>query len=133
VKPTQKKWIVPFAIGLAFVLIACSCSSLSDLFPGGGEAMPGLAGHWEHPNTGVVCIIEWGQNTYTVTSCIDDDGEILILTDQSWANGTLTWTMHVPSTGYDISFQTVRLQGDSLFVNRWGTAGSDNDVLQRVR
>ncbi len=127
----KKLWLGLTAAILALTVIACSCNALS--FLTAPEALPGLAGKWQDPDTLTIHTISWLSGKYVVVSSIDNDNEVYVLKDQTWQDGTLTWTYYVPSTGYSVTFETVSLNGDSLATN-WSNDHGDSGTqdLQRV-
>jgi len=130
----RKVWLVLLAALLVAVTIACSCGDLSSLTGGGGEAIPGLAGRWEDPETLTVHTIEWQSGRYVVVSCIDEDGSAFSITEQNWDGSKLTWTYYVSSSDVSVGFETTSLNGDSLNTNWWNSVGrSGTEILGRVR
>ena len=131
-KPSRAYPILVLAVLVLFSL-ACSCGSLSRL----GQkdqpvAMPGLAGRWRYPATGLICTIDWDGAQYVVRSCIGEDGEAFEIRASSWSAGTLSWTFYVPSTRYETSLQVIRLSGDELLLDWLGTPGIRGITLRRV-
>ncbi len=131
--PTKKLLLTVFCAVLVFAIIACSCSSL--IPTGGGsttEAIPGLAGKWQDPETKDVHTIVWQNNGYVVTSTISPDGTNYPVTSQSWSNNVLTWTYSVPG-GAKVSFTVVSVSGDSLSTT-WSNDqnSSGTETLSRV-
>ncbi len=137
--PTKKVLFVFVSALLAFVLIACSCSSLIPNITGGGgggsssEAIPGLAGKWQDPETMDVHTIVWQNNTYVVTSTVAPDGTNYPVVNQDFSNNTLTWTYSVPS-GAVVTFTVQSVSGDSLYTT-WSNdqSSSGDETLSRVR
>ncbi len=118
---------------LAIVIIACTCS-LTPLIGGGGEAVPGLAGRWQDPETYTIHVVEWNGSAYVVSDSIDDDGEDFVVTEQSWSGGVLTWTYRVGSSDTYVTFETISVSGDNLYTNWWNTTGDyGTETLERVR
>jgi hypothetical protein len=92
-----------------------------------------LAGSWKDQGTDDVHKIEWQVDRFVVISVIDtDDGEIMDIISQTWENEVLTWEYYVNSTGYYRTFETISLEGNLLYCNWYGTAGSGTETLHRV-
>lgn len=127
----QKKfWFVVIGAVLAFVLIACSCTNISNLIPkssGGGEAVPGLAGKWLDPDTtGTYHVIEWQSGKYVVTATMNPERGANEVTSSDWSNGVLTWVYCVQD-GACVTTKTVSVSGDNLettWSNDQGNSGS---------
>jgi len=106
--------------------------------PGWSPASPtagaegGLAGVWLDDSTGTRMTIARDGTGYTVTSAVDDDGEVFPVSNVRWDGSVLRWTYDVPSTDYRINWTTVDLRGDRLDTRWDGTAGSGTEVLRRV-
>ncbi len=132
---TQKKlWLVIGGTLLAFVLIACSCTSLLPKSLGvKGEAIPGLAGQWLDPDTtGTYHVIKWQDNQYVVTETINPDRGSNEVTNSSWDGKTLTWTYCVPD-GACVTTETVSVSGNNLETNWSNDQGySGSTTLTRM-
>ncbi len=131
--PRNKVFIVLLAALAVMVIIACSCSDIS--LPNGNdpEAIPGLAGSWQDPETSDVFVIAWQNSKYVVTS-VTWEGTSYDITSQSWDGSSLTWSYYIPESDVSLSYQTTSLSGDSLYTNWWNDAGgSGTETLGRVR
>jgi hypothetical protein len=111
-----------------------STSSTQPVIGGGSttEAIPGLAGSWEDPETSDVHTIIWQNNTYVVTSTTAPDGTDYPVVDQSFSNNVLTWTYAVPDRA-TVTFVVESVSGDSLYTtwsNDQGNSGTE--TLSRV-
>jgi len=127
--PRNRVWMALLAFALIAVTIACSCSSLTDLF-GSSEPMSGLAGQWYDSMEVTTHTIVWDGSTYTVTS-VTDDGQNLIITNEYWDGSTFTWTYVSP---YDVAvtLQALSVSGNALSINWWNDIGSSGtDTLYR--
>ncbi len=145
----RKFWLVLIGVILGMVIIACSCGSLTatptstpepptnppaatnppeatnppvatNPPASSQEAMPGLAGSWNDPDTitattttPTVTTIAWENGQYVVKSVINPSRGGNEVTKSSWSDGVLTWTYCVPD-GNCITSQTVSVNGDSL-------------------
>lgn len=98
---------------------------------GCSDARSGLEGVWRDDESSTLYTIAREGEGYTVTSSIDDDGEVNELSDVIWEDGVLKWTVLTPSTGYIVHFTTVSLRGDELETAWSGTAGSGIEFLRR--
>lgn len=94
----------------------------------GGEAIPGLAGRWNDPQTsGTVTTIVWANGQYTVQSVINPARGGNEVTKSSWSDGVLNWTYCVPG-GNCITSLTVSVEGDNLktvYTDDQGNSGED--------
>ncbi len=134
--PNKKVLITVLSFVLAMLVIACSCSSLIPTISpqsNTGEAMPGLAGAWQDPETNFVFTVTWSGNSYHVAA-VDDQGAAVTVSSQSWDGSTLTWSITDPTDSYTLSYETLSLSGDSLDTNWWASDGaSGTETLKRVR
>jgi hypothetical protein len=129
--PRNKIWIALLAFALVTITIACSCSSLTDLF-GSKEPMPGLAGQWEDPLEGTIHTIEWNGDTYVVTSSVNPDNGTYAVSDQNWDGSTFTWTYYVAASDVSVTIQALSISGDTMSLNWWSTNGnSGQDTFNR--
>jgi hypothetical protein len=133
--PNKKVLFTFLSAALAFMVIACSCSSLIPSIGGGGtstEAIPGLAGKWEDPESNDIHTIVWQNNSYVVTSTVASDGTSYPVTSQSWSNNVLTWTYAVPGAA-KVSFVVVSVTGDNLYTT-WSNdqSNSGTETLTRA-
>lgn len=133
--PNKKVLIAVLTFTLAMLVAACSYNSI---IPASSspqvslEAMPGLAGTWQDPQTFDTFVIAWMNNQYVVKSVVYE-GTIYKVTAQSWADNSLTWTYYIPESASTLSYQTTSLSGDSLFTNWWNDQGdSGTETLGRV-
>jgi hypothetical protein len=126
---SKKLWFVLVAL---LVLASLSCKALSG--SGGSEAVPGMAGKWQDTETSTIHTIVWQGGQYVVTSCANPGETPFPITYQNWdsSSQTLTWTYHVPSSSYDVTFVTVAVNGDQLETTWSGTAGQGTETLVRV-
>ncbi len=130
--PKKKIWFVALVALVAAVTIACSCSALNNLIGSSQEAMPGLSGKWQDPETFDIMTIAWQDGKYVVTS-VDYNGTQYSITSQSWDGSSLTWSYYIPETGVTLSYETTSLSGDSLYTNWWNDAdNSGTETLGRV-
>jgi hypothetical protein len=149
--PNKKVLITVLTFVLAMVLIACSCSSLiptatvqppvilqpTVIVPPTSmtEAIPGLAGKWQDPETTDTATIVWENNQYVVTSVIWETSSYQI-TSQSWSGGVLTWSYYDTdlSPARTTTYTTTSLNGDTLNVSWSYDDGSGNgaETLSRV-
>jgi hypothetical protein len=133
--PRNKVFLVLLAALAVMVIIACSCTDLSFLNIGGDnqEAMPGLAGTWQDPQTTDTFVIAWQNGQYVVTS-VTFESTTYDITEQSWSGTALTWTYYIPEYETYLSYETTSLSGDSLNTNWWNDGGgSGTEILERVR
>jgi hypothetical protein len=86
-----------------------------------------LVGEWVDQDGDLHRIAQAGE-TFTVASRDGDDGEVFEVRSVSWRPGYLRWTMHVPSTGYVLTYRTVRLGASTMEV-RWKNAAADPKAL----
>jgi hypothetical protein len=151
---TRKFWMVLTGCVLGMALIACSCgtllptptpvptpiptqpplptATLPPLPTAISEPSPSLAGYWLDTDTNDVHTIEWQDGKYVVTNAASA-GDTLTISDQSYENGTLTWTYDVTSTGVKVTFTATSASSDSLYTtwsNSQGNSGSQ--TLERV-
>jgi hypothetical protein len=133
--PNKKVLIAVLTFTLAMLVAACSYNSIIPASPSPQislEAMPGLAGTWQDPQTFDTFVIAWVNNQYVVKSVVYE-GTTYKITSQSWANNSLTWTYYIPESSSTLSYQTTSLSGDSLFANWWNDQGdSGTETLGRV-
>ncbi len=130
---TQRRfWLTIGGALLAFVLIACSCSSLipKSLIGGraSGEPIQGLAGKWQDPDTvgPTYHVIAWQNSEYVVTETRNPERGGNEVTSSNWDGTTLTWTYCVPD-GACVTTSTVSLNGnelDTTWSNDQGDSGS---------
>ncbi len=134
---------------MAMLLIACSCSSLSSLLPtgqpsgtgsggqpsgsgSGGEAMPGLAGTWQDPESSDTFVIAWQNNQYVVTS-VTWEGKSYSITSQNWNGSSLTWSYYDTDLNLTTTYTTTSLSGDTLNTDwSYSTGASGSTPLTRV-
>ena len=113
----RKLWLVLAGIVLAMTVIACMSSATPASTPrssGNQEAMPGLAGRGNDPDTtGTVTTIAWQNGTYVVISVTNPNRGGNEVTKSSWLKGVLTWTYCIPD-GNCITSITVSVSGDNL-------------------
>jgi hypothetical protein len=135
--PNKKVLLTVLSFVLAMLVIACSCSSIlptATTQPSSGqEAMPGLAGKWQDPETTDTATIVWQNNTYTVTSVTWKTSSYSI-TSQSWDGTTLTWSYYDTDLSLTTTYKTTSLSGDSLYVD-WSYSdgsGSGTETLSRA-
>jgi hypothetical protein len=134
-KPRNKVFLVLLAALAVMVIIACSCSDITNLVGGGTstEAVPGMAGTWQDPETSDIFVIAWQSDKYVVTS-VTWEGTSYDITEQSWSGTVLTWTYYIPENDLSLTYETTSLSGDSLYTNWWNDAGgSGTETLGRVR
>jgi hypothetical protein len=133
--PNKKVLITVLTFVLAMLVIACSCSSIIPTAKppsSSQEAMPGLAGTWQDPQTYDTFVIAWVNNSYVVQSVVYE-GTNYSITSQSWSGSSLTWTYYIPESTTTLSYQTTSLSGDSLYTNWWNDGGaSGTETLARV-
>jgi hypothetical protein len=153
----RKFWFVLIGAIAGMIIIACSCSSLiptptpteapvvtapplATVAPvateapvatspaAGQEAIPGLAGRWNDPQTkGTVTTIIWANGQYMVQSVINPSRGGNEVTKYTWSDNVLTWTYCVPD-GNCITSVTVSVNGDSLdtvWTDDQGNSGQD--------
>lgn len=82
-----------------------------------------------------------GGATYTITapdgqyalSIVDFDDEVFEVESVSWAEGVLSWSYLVPSSGTRVSEVTTRISADQVEVSWENSAGNTGtDLLNRV-
>lgn len=131
-QPRNKVFLVFMAVLAGLVVIACSCTDFNFSF-GGNEAVEGLAGTWQDPETGDEFVIAWEDSVYRVTS-VTWEATTYDITEQSWTGSTLTWTYYIPETDVYLTYETISVSGDSLTTNWWNDSGSSGtETLDRVR
>ncbi len=133
--PTKKVLFTFVAAILVFAIIACSCSSLIPNLGGAGtsaEAISGLAGKWQDPETYDVHTIVWQNNSYVVTSTVGEDGTDYPVVSQDFSNNVLTWTYSVPGAN-QVTFVVQSVSGDNLYTT-WSNdqGGSGDETLTRM-
>jgi hypothetical protein len=95
------------------------------------EAIPGLAGKWQDPETNDVHTVVWLGDSYEVVSTIAPGGASYPVTAQDWSNGVLTWTYSVPG-GSVVTFVTQYVSGDNLYTSWSNQSSSGTETLFRV-
>ena len=131
--PRNKVWITLLSFVLVAVTIACSCSSVTDLFnQGSAEGMPGLAGKWRDNAENTVHTIEWTGSTYNVVSTINDERGSYDVTEENWDGTTFTWAYYVEATDVTVTLQATSVSGNTMNLNWWSTNGnSGTDAFTR--
>jgi hypothetical protein len=128
--PRNKVFLVCLAAVAVLVIIACSCTDFN--IGGSQEAVPGLAGKWQDPETSDIFVIAWQNDQYVVTS-VTWEGQSYDITEQSWSGSSLTWTYYIPETTTYLSYSTTSVSGDSLYTNWWNSGGaSGTETLGRI-
>ncbi len=97
----------------------------------GNEAVPGLAGKWQDPETNDVHTVVWTGDSYNVVSTISPSGANYQVTAQDWSNGVLTWTYSVPG-GSVVTFVVQSVSGDNLYTTWSNQSNSGTETLHRV-
>jgi hypothetical protein len=95
------------------------------------EAVPGLAGKWEDPETNDVHTVVWLGDSYEVVSTIAPGGASYPVTAQDWSNGVLTWTYSVQG-GSVVTFVVQSVSGDNLYTTWSNQSSSGTETLHRV-
>ena len=134
--PNRKVLLTVLSFFVAMLVIACSCSSLipsGTAVPSGNqEAVPGMAGKWQDPESKDTFVIAWQDNKYVVTS-VTWESTSYSITSQSWDGSSLTWSYYDTDLSLTTTYSTISLSGDSLYTN-WsydnGTGGTE--TLGRV-
>jgi hypothetical protein len=134
--PNKKVLITLLSFVLAMLVIACSCSSLiptATSQPSGQEAMPGLAGTWQDPQTSDTYVIAWQNGQYVVTS-VTWEGTSYSITSQSWSGSSLTWSYYDTDLSLTVTITTTSISGDSLYINwSYSDGGSGTETFGRVK
>jgi hypothetical protein len=132
--PNKKVLVTVLSFVLAMLVIACSCSSLIPIAisqPSGQEAMPGLAGTWQDPDTNDTFVIAWQNGQYVVTS-VTWEGTSYSITSQSWNGNSLTWSYSDTDLSLTVTHTTTSISGDSLYANwSYSDGSSGTETLQR--
>ena len=130
--PNKKVYITVLSFVLAMLVIACSCSSLIPTGSSNQEAMPGLAGTWQDPDTSDTFVIAWQNGQYEVTSVTWGE-ESYSITSQSWTGSSLTWSYYDTTIPMTVTHSTTSLSGDSLYANwSYSDGRSGTETLDRV-
>ena len=132
-QPRNKVFLVLLAALAVMVIIACSCSDITNLTGGGGSEQPiaGLAGKWEDQYELTVHTIEWNGTKYEVTECTNPNYGVYEIVSQTWDGSTLTW-VYRSTQGADVTLSTISVSGDELFLNWSSTNGnSGTDTFLR--
>lgn len=125
--PTSRRSPAPLAVLLlAAVLSACAAA---------GPAAPALDarlfGVWTDEG-GATTTIGPGPDGYTI-GVVDYDDEVFEMVSTTYADGVLTWTYDVPSTGYRVTHRTTSVAADRVELAWENSAGgSGTDTLTRV-
>ena len=134
--PNKKVLITFLSFVLAMLVIACSCSSLTPTAlptqSSSQEAMPGLAGTWQDPDTSDTFVIAWQGGQYVVTS-VTWEGDSYNITSQSWIGSSLTWSYYDTTLSLTVTHSTTSLSGDSLYANwSYSDGSASTETLKRV-
>jgi hypothetical protein len=96
------------------------------------EAMPGLAGTWQDPESSDTFVIAWQNGQYVVVSCTWE-GTSYDITSQSWTGSSLTWSYYDTDLSITTTYTTTSLSGDSLYVDwSYSDGNSGTETLGRV-
>ena len=90
-------------------------------------------GVWEDTETHARHTIQEKGGVLTVSSIVDDDGEVYEIKSVRWEDGVLRWTYRVPSTGYVVNFTTQNVQGNTLWCTWSSPRGSGTQEFRRVK
>ncbi len=130
--PNKKVLITVLAFVLAMLVIACSCSSLIPASTS-KEAVPGLAGTWQDPDTNDQFVIAWQNNQYVVTS-VAWEGTSYSIVSQSWDGSSLTWSYTDTDLNLTVTHSTSSVSGDNLYGNwSYSDGNSGTETLTRVK
>ncbi|MFA7332498.1 MAG: hypothetical protein WC326_15625 [Candidatus Delongbacteria bacterium] len=77
-------------------------------------AMAPYVGVWQDLETLSLTTVVLKADQLQVQSVVDADGENFPVTAQKWDGTVLSWTYHVPSSGYNVRIATTGLDGDIL-------------------
>ncbi len=113
-----KKGLLAFLfLVVAMAVVACSNSSIIPLgttpTSSSQEAIPGLAGTWQDPDTGDQVMITWQGNTYVVAS-VTWQGDTYSISSQAWNGKSLSWTYDDTDLGLTVTYTTTSLSGSDL-------------------
>jgi hypothetical protein len=134
--PNKKVLLTVLTFVVAMALIACSCSTLIPNILSTpttrGEAMPGLAGTWQDPDTKDQFVIAWQNDTYVVTS-VTWEGTSYPVSSQAWNGSSLTWTYYDTDLSLTVTHTTTSLSGNNLNGD-WSYSDGSNgsETLTRV-
>ena len=105
--------------------------------PDGGEGSEGsdswtrinesqltFEGRWLNASTQATYTIENVGGQPTLTSVVDDDGEVFVIQQSTFDGSTMRWSMTVPSTGYRVAEETT-LQDGATLVGTWTSTAPD--------
>ena len=93
---------------------------------------PALAGYWMDPETSTTYEIRFGPDGAACVAAVDDNGEVFEVTGNANSGSAFSWDVHVPATGYDVTYTVVAVDDDRLETLWSGTAGSGKEVLSRT-
>jgi hypothetical protein len=115
--PNKKVLLTVLTFVVAMAVIACSCSSLipnlTTTPTSSPEAMTGLAGTWQDPDTNDQFVIVWQNNAYVVTS-VTWERTSYTITSQAWTGSVLTWTYVDTDLNLTVTHTTTSLSGNNL-------------------
>ena len=125
--PTSRRTPAPFAL-LLLAAVLSACASSGPVAPDLDERLFGV---WTDEG-GAVTTIAPGADGYAI-GVVDTDDEVFDVVSTTFADGVLTWTYHVPSTGYRVTHRTTAIAQD-LVELAWDNSagGSGTDTLTRV-
>ena len=116
------------ALALVAVLFVSGCSGSGST---ASTLDQRLLGVWA-TESGARYTLTANDDTYAL-DIVDYDDEVFEIVTVTWTDGVLAWTYEVPSTGYRVSEETIRIDADSFDV-RWEnqTGASGTETLTRV-
>ena len=93
------------------------------------EELRFLLGVWEDSDGHSRHKIIFANKIYIVASVIDDDGEVYEMRDSKCQNDKLTWSTHIPSTGYNTRYEMLLPSSSASVLS--GFASNDHGVSGR--
>jgi hypothetical protein len=133
-----QRWM-KYHLGVSVILVAtsivvgCATPIKETERIGKIDVRQSLEGIWEDTETHTRHTIQWKGETLTVSSIVNDDGEVYEVTIDRWEGGVLTWTYRVPSTGSVVNFTTQNVQGNTLWCTWSGPGGSGTQEFRRAK
>jgi hypothetical protein len=89
-------------------------------------------GTWRDLETNALTQVVNRNGQLGVETIIDQDGELFKITKEAMVDGHFMWSYHVPSTGFDVTIQTIAVHGDTLKTTWKNAQASGEQDFERV-